>query len=354
MYKYITQIPKILTSKQNFFLFGLFIFTILMNFIELLGLGSLVALVSIINDPISTIEKLNSFNINLSIDSLKKEDLILLSSLFLIIIFTFKAIISFFFNYFSAKLTVNINHTISSTFFKKYIYKKYEDLRDLTSTKFINDIKDETTRFITFIFALLNIVKDFFFITLILLTLLVTSPSIAIFIFLIILILSGFIYFVLKKKVRKIGEDRTKFNKRIYKILNDSYSGIKNIKLIGAENIISLNFDRFNNNFLNNILQMRIINPLPRIFLEWFVILGVSLLIIYMNQSTIGLNNFLPLLTFVALSSIRLVPAFAAINQNINHLNWNLNATALIIKEVTEKRNIKRKINISKKLILKI
>ena len=60
-------------------------------------------------------------------------------------------------------------------------------------------------------------------------------------------------------------------------------------------------------------------------------------LIIYLNTTTDNLSYYVPTLTFIALSLIRLVPAFAAINQNINHLNWNLNSTKLIVKEVSPK-----------------
>ena len=52
---------------------------------------------------------------------------------------------------------------------------------------------------------------------------------------------------------------------------------------------------------------------------------------------------YVPTLTFIALSLIRLVPAFAAINQNIGHLNWNLNSTKLIVKELSPKISFKIK-----------
>ena len=84
-------------------------------------------------------------------------------------------------------------------------------------------------------------------------------------------------------------------------------------------------------------MKIRIINPIPRIFLEWFSIISISLLIIFLNTTTNNLSYYVPTLTFIALSLIRLVPAFAAINQNINHLNWNINSTKLIVKEVIRK-----------------
>ena len=233
---------------------------------------------------------------------------------------------------------MNINYYISSFFFKNYLKKSYEEYLRLNSTKFANDIKDETSRFITFLFAFINIIRDLFLVFVILATLMFTSSAATLFIFLIILSLSLLIYFLLKKIVRKLGNDRSKFNTNIYNILRETFDGIKNIKLIGAENLISKNFNRHNDNFLKNNLKMRILNPIPRIFLEWIAIVGISSLVIIFNFQSENLNDFIPILTFIAVASIRLIPAFAAINQNIGHLNYNFIATSLIIKELKNKK----------------
>ncbi len=335
--KLISQIPKILTSKQKFLLVILFIFTGLMSIAELLGLGSLVLLISIITNPDIIIEKFNNYNINISETLPFSGNLIKNSCIVLIFIFSIKTIITFLFNFFSARITMSINHKISSSFFKRYIFKNYENLKKYSSTQFTNDIKDETTRFITFLFAAINIIKDSLLIIIILASLVVISSYTTIILFIIILLISTSMYLTLKKILRQIGSDRTRFNTKIYKILNETFYGLKNIKLIGVEDFISKNFDRNLNNLLSNILKIRIINPIPRIFLEWFSIISISLLIIYLDTITDNLSYYVPTLTFIALSLIRLIPAFAAINQNIGHLNWNLNSTKLIVKEVSQK-----------------
>ena len=260
------------------------------------------------------------------------------------ITFTLKSLVTFIFNFFAAKITMNINYYISSFFFKNYLKKSYEEYLRLNSTKFANDIKDETSRFITFLFAFINIIRDLFLVFVILATLMFTSSAATLFIFLIILSLSLLIYFLLKKIVRKLGNDRSKFNTNIYNILRETFDGIKNIKLIGAENLISKNFNRHNDNFLKNNLKMRILNPIPRIFLEWIAIVGISSLVIIFNFQSENLNDFIPILTFIAVASIRLIPAFAAINQNIGHLNYNFIATSLIIKELKNKKKLDEKV----------
>ena len=144
-----------------------------------------------------------------------------------------------------------------------------------------------------------------------------------------------------KKILRQIGDDRTRFNTKIYKILNETFYGIKNIKLIGVENFISKNFDRNLSNLLRNTLKIKI-NTHSKNFWNGSQ-LSQFLLIIYLNTITDNLPYYVPTLTFIALSLIRLVPAFAAINQNIGHLNWNLNSTKLIVKEVSPKISFKIK-----------
>ena len=110
--KLISQIPKILSSKQKFLLIILFIFTGLMSIAELLGLGSLVILISIITNPDIIIEKFNNYNINISEALPYGGNLIKNFCIILILIFSVKTLITFLFNYFSARITMSINHKI--------------------------------------------------------------------------------------------------------------------------------------------------------------------------------------------------------------------------------------------------
>ena len=349
MFKLISEIPKIITNKHKILLIILFIWTIFMSFAELLGLGSLVFLVSVVSEPEMIINKIKSSGLNFNITDLSHSKLISYSCYFLVVAFTIKSLVTYIFSYFAAKITMNINYYVSSSFFKNYLKKSYEKYLNLNSTKFANDIKDETLRFITFLFAFINIIRDVFLVMIIFITLMFTSSLATLSVFLAILIISSLIYLLLKKILRGLGNDKSKFNTKIYNILIETFNGIKNIKLIGAENMISKNYDRNNNNLLKNDLKVKILAPVPRIFLEWIAIVGISSLVIIFNFQNKDLNDFIPILTFIAVASIRLIPAFSAINQNVNHLNYNFNATSLIIKELKNQKRLDEKV-INKKI----
>ena len=102
--KLFSQIPKILTFKQKFLLIILFIFTGLMSIEELLGLGSLVVLISIITNPEVIIEKFNNYNINISEILPFNGNLIKNSCIVLILYFQLKQLLLFYL-IFSAKIT---------------------------------------------------------------------------------------------------------------------------------------------------------------------------------------------------------------------------------------------------------
>ena len=132
------------------------------------------------------INKIKSSGLNFNITDLSHSKLISYSCFFLVIAFTIKSLVTFIFSYFAAKITMNINYYVSSSFFKNYLKKSYEEYLNLNSTKFANDIKDETSRFITFLFAFINIVRDLFLVMIIFITLMFTSSSVTLSIFLII------------------------------------------------------------------------------------------------------------------------------------------------------------------------
>jgi ABC-type multidrug transport system fused ATPase/permease subunit len=198
------------------------------------------------------------------------------------------------------------------------------------------------SRYATFIFVFVNIFKDTILLIILAIGLVSVNFQGTAIIFVSILIFSLIIFLSIKGFVKKIGKEQSIYRTNIYNILNQTFQSIKTIKLLGIENFYNKKYFLSLRLMLKNQLKINIINPLPRIFLELIAILGMCLFIIYFIHLETNLNVLLPTLTFLSLTIIRMIPAFAAINTNITRMYSNIYAAELIIKDLELNSNVRK------------
>ena len=325
---------KLLSLRQKIFILSTLAFATLVSITEIIGLGSIALFVTLIADTNYFVSKIPDEQIKDYITKISQRDLIYMFAILLIIIYFVKSVFLSLFNWVLAKIELGIEKAISISLYKKYLSNDYEFFLVTSSSKLINIIKDESNRYAKFIFGFINIFKDLILLIILGFGLIMINLKGTILIFLCILIFSFVLFIAIKNKVKNIGREQSIFRTEIYNILNQTFQSTKTIKLLGIENFFNKKYFRSQKLMLKNTLLIRIINPLPRILLEFASVLGMSLLVIYLISINTSLTNLIPTLTFLSLSIIRMIPAFAAINQNINHLITNMYAAELILKDL--------------------
>jgi len=350
--KKITQSTlKLLSTRQKILIILTLIFALFVSLIEIIGLGSIAFFVTLIADTNYVITKIPFDGLSNYLKLLTTQDVILYFSIFLVSVFLVKTIMLILFNWLLAKIEMGIQRSISSSLYAKYLNNDYEFFLITSSSRLINSIKDETTRYSAFIFAFVNIFKDVILLLILAFGLFSINFQGTIIIFISIVIFSLILFLSIKDMVKKIGKEQTIYRTDIYNILHQTFQSTKTIKLLGIEEFFNRKFFLSLRLMLKNTLRIRIINPLPRILLELISILGISLLVIYLTHLETNLTVLLPTLTFLSLTIIRMIPAFAAINQNVTHLYSNMYAAELIINDlefVFNNRNEKKKITQNK------
>ena len=325
---------KLLSLRQKIFILSTLAFATLVSITEIIGLGSIALFVTLIADTNYFVSKIPDEQIKDYITEISQRDLIYMFAILLIIIYFVKSVFLSLFNWVLAKIELGIEKAISISLYKKYLSNDYEFFLVTSSSKLINIIKDESNRYAKFIFGFINIFKDLILLIILGFGLIMINLKGTILIFLCILIFSFVLFIAIKNRVKNIGREQSIFRTEIYNILNQTFQSTKTIKLLGIENFFNKKYFRSQKLMLKNTLLIRIINPLPRILLEFASVLGMSLLVIYLISINTSLTNLIPTLTFLSLSIIRMIPAFAAINQNINHLITNMYAAELILKDL--------------------
>jgi ABC-type bacteriocin/lantibiotic exporter with double-glycine peptidase domain len=321
MTKKLFSILKDLKLEYSFYF--LMSFSVISSLLEILSISSVLPLVGIIIDPEIFLknEYLANFLQHNYFDKILKENLnnnIAILLIFLIItIFTTKFLFQIFFEWYRANIIYNIDRRISSSLYNYYINLPFKFHVNTNTSKIHRNIQGDAksvsnifkSLIIIFtesliIFGLVSILLyiDWFITFATLLSLAITGS--------IFLFLSGKFNVSLGKKVHKESE------KRIKHLIN-GFEGIKDFIIYDKISDFFELFDKSNKNYANANKYFSIILSLPKIIIEFLFILVILSVLLYFTLIDQSINQFLPVITLIVVSMIRIAPScFRIINSN--------------------------------------
>ena len=147
--------------------------TFLVGILETISIGSLVGYLLIISEPEFLISKINSKFLSSKLTYIDHTDLIILSSIALVLIFIIKNIIQILFHYFEINFIKTIQIKFTKKIFKIFLLKPYIFHVDQNSSISINTILNETKRASDYIYNILMISREVIILTLLIILMMI-------------------------------------------------------------------------------------------------------------------------------------------------------------------------------------
>ena len=194
---------KFLTNKTHrikliIIFFGAFIVSLM----ETVGLGSLAGFVILLTDPSILISKISNPHISEYLKNLDFKKLLILSSTIIFFIFLIKNILTIIFHYFETKTQREVILYLSSSLYKNYLFKDYEYYLKTNPSEIINTTNSIVNRSVAYVFSVMSLLKEFFFIFFILCSLVFIDFKLTFFLFLFFSFFSLVFYNLVKKKTK--------------------------------------------------------------------------------------------------------------------------------------------------------
>lgn len=355
----INKLIQILNKKQKTSLFFLMILTIFAMLLEVASLGLIIPFIQIlIEDNLSPkiIKILNFFNI---FPSSKKEVLLIILSA-VGFIFLIKVVFLTYFSYAQVKLKTVLKISLSDKLYNKYITRPYSFHLENNSSKLIRNV-DEISFVVEIIHSAITLFLEIIVFLGILLLLLFYETLGSLFIILFFGIFGFLFFYKVQIKAKKWGEARQIHSGLRIKFLREGFRSIKEIKILQRINEIVKTFTLNNKKLSNYELKQNFINTLPRLWLEWLVIVGFILLTLFMIFLGKELNQIVPLLALFAAASFRIMPSLTRIMSSIQKIIFYMPTVNSTFNEFNnmeftnlDNRNLKReKITIENKISIK-
>ena len=327
------KIIFLLTSRQKKQLVFLGFALLIGVLLEMLGLGILLPVIGILLDQ----DIFDKFPILEQFFMLFGEptqtQVVVIGMLTLVFFYLFKAFFLSFLAFFQSLFTAELTADIANKLFYGYLTSPYSFHIKKNTAELLRNVQNEVGQFSWLTHSIITLVVEFSIICGVIFTLLIIEPigSLSVISFLSISIIIFHLF--TKNKLTLWGIIRqsnlTKMNQHILQGLG----GIKVVKYLGKEKYFLNKFSVHNDISKNIQTKITFMGQLPRLYLEFLCVFGLSALIIVMTVQGKPIEVLLPTIGVFAVAAFRMLPSANRILSSINMLKYSTPIVDLIYNE---------------------
>ena len=325
MFSQILKILKAIGYRNQISALYIILISFFVILLELISFTLIIPALSITldNDILNSIPIFGFFKKALPIEF---EDYFTLKNILgmMVIIIFIKTILSLYSNYKLSLVMWQIRVDINSKIYKYFTLISLSEIINIGFSTIRRLINSDASLFVTqgfynYILLCKNfilLIVLFFFLTQI-----DTEATLAIFIFL------GFFVLVYNKLIKNTAASLAikfrNFSEYKLKNVNDTIMGIREVKLFNNENMMVDLFKRNETELSKVDIKKNIFNLIPRLLLEFFVVLGFAILVIVLDSKGYSLVNLLPKLALFFLVFLRTLPIAVGINSSLIGIKYS-------------------------------
>ena len=316
------RLLEILGFKKKIF-FSVLIFTsVFASFLEILGLGLLIPIVSSLLDN-SFYLKFNNFASDYGLKKLNQDTFLFFCILLLPSVFIFKNIFLLAFSYIEANLIFKTLRDFSKNIYKVFLFQKHEFYINESSSKFFTKLGSELNILQTYLIASVIYITEFIILSFLILFLLYFVFKEMIIVFSVVAICVFIFYFFFYKKIRDLGVFRKKLELKKTKTILETDQGIKEIKIYNRENIFENDFDNTNEKIHNFLKKYYVIQKVPKLFFESVSVLTISILLFVLLKTNTS-TDIIVKLALVTGTIVRILPSLNKITHAYNTRKYSM------------------------------
>lgn len=321
MYKIFKKTLYILdyTTRRNSLI--ILLLMTLSGFLEILGIGMVIPLFTIILNAKSTTNpyllKYLSFY-----SSYSYSNLLLINLSILTFVFFIKNIFLAFVTKMQMKFVFKTQVNLSTSLFDKYLNEDFEKQNNTNNNNSLNLIIYEVGSFTSLLTSILNIISESISFILIALILIILQPIGTISIVLIFIFLITIFQKFTKSKIKKYAKIRLDNDAKRVQIIKESLEGLKEIKILGVEKYFYTIYKNLSTVTSNANAKQNTLQQLPRFWTEFIAIFCLSVLIIILDLLKYNSSEIFILVSIYALAAFRFIPSANRILAAFQTLNF--------------------------------
>lgn len=257
-----------------------------------------------------------------------------------LILFVFSTVFKAVTSYSIYRFAYFMEYSIARKLVIGYLNQPYKFFLNNNSSALVKTVLSETTEVVgKGIMPMIELIGQSIISIIIISLIICINPNIAFFIILIICSSYILIFLLIKNTIRKNAEGRFNANTHRFKILNETFAGIKQVKIFGLENFLSKNFNLHSRSMAIHLSVIMLLKQIPKYVIEISTFGGLLLIVLISINSGTDIDTLLPELSVFAFAGYRIMPSLQLIFNSVSDLRYikePLNSLLLNYKKVKE------------------
>ena len=249
-------------------------------------------------------------------------DLTVLVMVGLVLVFVVKNVFLFFQQKVQLKFVYTNQFATSRRMMINFMQRPYEYYLNADTAVIQRSITSDVNNMYGLILALLQLISEGIVFVCLAMASLVTDVWMSLTVTALLVIALLVIKCILKPIMRKAGEENQEFYSGLYKWIDQSVMGIKEIKIARKEGYFINEYSKCGAGYVSAVQRYNLYNATPRLLIETLAIAGMILyLLVQLLQGTAA-ADIVPQLGVLAVAAMRLIPCANRINNHLTSISY--------------------------------
>lgn len=342
MVKLIRQLFSLLTTNQKRRFYILQILVVIMAFMEIIGVASIIPFMAIVGD-IGQLQQDTFIAYVFKNSGIKSESqFIFFLGIGVLIMLLISSIISMFTAWRLALFAAKVGAEISERLYTHYLKQDWLFHASGSSAGLTKKIHTEAGRVTgEIVMPLLQMNARFVLVLFMSLTLFIYDPLVAIIGIIIFAISYLLLFKVVRMSLQRNGIAISESSEERFRIMNESFGGIKDLLLLGRDNYFTKLFHETSQILAYSLGANTALTQIPRYLIELVAFGSMIALLLYLiatNNGNLGL--ILPILSVYALATFKLLPAFQQLYASLAQIKGSMASFESIQQDLADSAKI--------------
>lgn len=330
----IKKLRLILSRKDKIFLAFLFLFSVIISFIETVGISAIMPFISVsTNFDLIKTNKYYRYVYDL-LNFSTPSRFVIYFGIALVIFYIIRAILNIVYIYFLSRFSQNRYHIIAQKLFDRYLSVPYRVFTDKNSSILVKSIVTEANNVTLLVTSFLFLLSETLIVAFIYIMLVFVQWKMTLLLTLFLVFNIFIITRIISVVMKRLGEKRSLYQGEYYKVMNKAFSDFKFVKLTGIGPKLLFSFSEYTRKFAYTNIMSNTLGQSPRVILE---MVGFSLLIsgvVYVVWKYENAQMVIPIMSMYAVAFYRLLPSINRILSSYNQMIFRVKALDIVYEDL--------------------
>lgn len=292
--------------------------------LETLGVSLVLPVMNVVMDE-HAVENKRYLQVICDVLHISYEDtksLMIVTMLALIGVFVVKNVFLFFQQKAQLKFVYTNQFATSRRMMINFMERPYEYYLNADTSVIQRSITSDVNNMYGLILALLQLFSEAIVFVCLAAVSFATDAWMTITVTILLVVVLGVIKFILKPIMKKAGEENQDFYSGLYKWIDQSVMGIKEIKVAGKENYFINEYAKCGAGYVNAVQKYNLYNATPRLLIETVAIASMILYMMIQLLRGTAVTAIVPQVGALAVAAMRLIPCANRINNHLTSISY--------------------------------